>query len=258
LAVEGDWREAPFWIWTRENPLRRRLFVRQLSDEMILTDRQYWEARLPLAPGKDGRRAVEQLLDLRRQGVKIRGRAFITTLWARLALGDLFLHGIGGGNYDRVTDRIIERFFRRPPPGYLILSATLFLPIASTNEKLEDPAAVDRRLRELTYHPERQLKGIFPTAVVPHDMNELVAAKQLWIDTPATRDNAKVRCQAIRKINEQLQPPLADIRRNLIERRERAIEQERIKKFLQWREYGFCLYPEDALREFFEMLLPKK
>ena len=27
LAVEGEWQEAPFWIWSQENPRRKRLFV---------------------------------------------------------------------------------------------------------------------------------------------------------------------------------------------------------------------------------------
>ena len=69
------------------------------------------------------------MAELARSGVKIRSRALVTTLWARMVLGDLFIHGIGGGNYDLVTDRIIERFFGRQPPGFMILSATLHLPI---------------------------------------------------------------------------------------------------------------------------------
>ena len=59
-----------------------------------------------------------------RQGVKIRSRALVTTLWARLALSDLFLHGIGGAKYDQVTDRLIESFFDLAPPAIMVLSAT--------------------------------------------------------------------------------------------------------------------------------------
>ena len=33
------------------------------------------------------------------------------TLWARLLLCDLFIHGIGGAQYDRVTDLIVENYF---------------------------------------------------------------------------------------------------------------------------------------------------
>ncbi len=129
LAVEGDWRETPFWIWTAENPHRRRLFACPSGGETALSDRQEIELKLSVTPDADAGRAVEQLAEWRRKGVKIRSRALITTLWARLVLGDLFIHGIGGGNYDHVTDAIIERFFGCAPPHFVVLSATLLLPI---------------------------------------------------------------------------------------------------------------------------------
>ena len=66
----------------------------------------------------DAGRAVERLLELQHGGVRIRSRALVTTLWARLALGDLFIHGIGGAKYDRVTDLLMERFFGLHPPGF--------------------------------------------------------------------------------------------------------------------------------------------
>ncbi|MGD0517592.1 MAG: hypothetical protein ABSA26_08665, partial [Thermoguttaceae bacterium] len=89
LAADGQWLEAPFWIWSKDNPRRKRLFAKHAGNEMLLTDRQDINARLPLSAESDASRAVEQLADLGRRGVKIRSRALITTLWARLALGDL-------------------------------------------------------------------------------------------------------------------------------------------------------------------------
>ncbi len=35
-------------------------------------------------------------------------RALTTTLFLRTFIADLFIHGIGGGQYDRLTDRIVE------------------------------------------------------------------------------------------------------------------------------------------------------
>ena len=40
---------------------------------------------------------------LRESGVKIRPRAILTTLYSRLFLSDLFIHGIGGAKYDAWT-----------------------------------------------------------------------------------------------------------------------------------------------------------
>ena len=106
------------------------------------SDRAGLGARLPLAADSDATAAVEQLRQLRRRGVKLRSRALITTLWARLVLGDLFLHGIGGAKYDQVTHLLIERFFGLPAPGILVLSATLHLPIARPRARTEGTAAI--------------------------------------------------------------------------------------------------------------------
>jgi hypothetical protein len=282
LAAEGEWLEAPFWIWSKENPRRRRLFAKHGGDEILLTDKQDINARLPLSAEGDASRAVEQLADLARRGVKIRSRALVTTLWARLALGDLFIHGIGGGNYDLVTDRIIERFFHRTPPGFMILSATLHLPIKSMSPSPlgegqshtsplplgegrgegdaipQDPTAIDRQLRELTYHPERFLDDVFHKSKdIPDDVWSLVETKQKWIETPQTIENARTRCRSIRRINESLQPLLQERRRQLLDRRIQAVEQQQARRILSWREYGFCLYPEESLHDFLDTILPR-
>ena len=44
-----------------------------------------------------GEQAVAAWQRLEIKGIKIRSRALMTTLFARLFLGDLFIHGIGGG-----------------------------------------------------------------------------------------------------------------------------------------------------------------
>jgi hypothetical protein len=256
LAIEGEWLESPFWIWTAENPRRRRLFVRPGGRETTLSDRQNVELRLSLSPDSDGGRAVEQLIEWRHKGVKIRSRALITTLWARLALGDLFLHGIGGGNYDRVTDAIVERFFGRVPPRFMVLSATLLVPIERRSPTGEDPRVPSARLRELTYHPERFLGELRDLSKTNYSFaTAAVTEKRRWIETPQTRENAKRRCRGIRGVNERLQPWLAELRSQWERRRDFALADAKKEKILAWREYAFCLYPEDAIRDFFKEML---
>ncbi len=257
LAVDGEWQEAPFWIWSQENPRRRRLFARHAGNEVLITDRQDINARLTLNDEGDASKAVEQLTELAHSGVKIRSRALVTTLWARMVLGDLFIHGIGGGNYDLVTDRIMERFFHRTPPGFMILSATLHLPINRDAKKTASPTNIERKLRELTYHPERYLDGIFEKSKdIPGEIQTLIDNKRKWIETPQTIENARTRCRAIRGINESLQPWLENLLRQLYDNREKAAKQEQAERILSWREYGFCLYPEETLRDFLDTLLP--
>lgn len=246
LDIDGEWLEAPFWIWDRDNPLRRRLFVKQRGDEIVLADRKGLQRALPLSPEGDCQRAVERLAELADEGIRLRTRALITTLFARLFLGDLFLHGIGGAKYDQVTDLLIERFFGVRPPGYLTLTATLRLPIQHEPATADDARLVNQQLRELVYHPERHVRGLLGAG--NGEIATLVKEKQAWIQTPRTFQNAVQRHQAIEAANQRLQGWLADQRRHLIERREHIAAAARAQTILQSREYAFCLYPRDSLR----------
>jgi hypothetical protein len=246
LTMRDDWHEAPFWVWTKDDPHRRHLFVRSSGKERVISDRGHFEAKLSLGEDLDGARAAEQLAELRRHGVKIRSRALITTLWARLALGDYFIHGIGGGNYDHVTDAIIERFFGIAPPRMMVLSATLHLPIERPQRSAESIHDLETRLRQIKHHPER-----FFDEHEFGDVSPLIAEKQKWIDTEQTRENAKERCTSIRRVNELLQPRLTARRAELERRLDLATAEERLAKILDWREYAFCLYPESTIRDFF-------
>jgi hypothetical protein len=257
LATDGHWLEAPLWIWSAEQPQRLRVFICRCGNDYVISNRAGKTLRLSIDPEGDASDAVQRLMDWTRQGVKIRSRALVTTLWARLALGDLFLHGIGGAKYDQVTDRLIETFFRLPAPGIMVLSATLYLPISRPSEPSEDVRTIRRQLRDLIYHPETFVRE---TAALNGDKTAaaLVAEKQRWIDTLATNDNAYERWKSLNRVNGDLQPWVAARRQQLLDQLAGAQRALRHDKVLGSREYGFCLFPEDYLQEFFGALLPKR
>jgi len=148
LAREGDWLEAPFWAWQAGDRRRRRLFARMSAGTIHLrTGDQDWPA-LPLQ---------ELLQTLAAAGCKIRTRALTTTMYARLFLADLFTHGIGGGIYDEVTDDIIRRFYGIEAPAFLILSATLLLPIPHGNADERICGELAHALRDLRWNPQRHI-----------------------------------------------------------------------------------------------------
>ncbi len=182
----------------------------------------------------------------------------MTTLWARLLLGDLFVHGIGGAKYDQVTDVLIERFFGLSPPGFMVLSATLLLPVDRPQVTPERSRHIRQQLRELEYHPEQYIDGSCRSRFAPADgPSGLIAAKNRWVRTPQTPQNARARCRGIRQINEALQPWVAARRERLQRELAETLGALRTKQILGWREYGFCLYPESTLRRFLARLLPK-
>lgn len=256
LAEQDGWLEAPFWIWQTVDPRRQRLFARRVGKTVLLTDRRGLEISLPLSPGGDALGAVGALDDWAAKGVRIRSRALITTMWARLALGDLFVHGIGGAKYDQVTDALIWRFFGVAPPGFLAVSGTLHLPVAHQGDCGRAPRRIRQELRRLTFQPERYLDQIDPA--VPAEAWRLAEEKRDWVFREVTGKNCRQRFLAIRGLNRELrrwvEPREAGLRRDL----EVAEQSARASAILNSRDYGFCLYPAGALQDFFAGLLPKR
>ncbi len=258
LAGKDGWLEAPFWIWTTTHPRRRPLFAAFRRGRVIVSDGESLEIELPVTAEGDGAAAVERLCALESSGVKVRSRALTTTLWARLALSDLFVHGIGGAKYDEVTDRLFERFLGLPAPRLMVVSGTLLLPVRAPAASVDEQRELKQRLWQLRHHPERFLEENLHDGQGEHNEPwRLIAEKRRWIETPQTRENARRRCRAIREINVALQPYISGRRARTHERLgevNRALEAARL---LRWREFGFCLHPEDSLRRFLDRVLGK-
>ena len=247
--------KSPFWIWTDQDPRRRRVFVGPRGDELMLADREGLEISLRLSADADPSAAVEQLAGLAGRGIHLGSRALLTTLAARLLLGDLFIHGIGGAKYDRLTDTIIERFFCLEPPAYMVVSGTLHLPIYHQPTSPDMLRRAEWQLRELTFHPERFLAADNSAAADSSGQNggvpaRWLAEKRRWIAAAPTHDGARERCRAIRQANEQLQPWVADQRGRASADRENAVRGSALKRSSPRGEYGFCLHPEQSLRKF--------
>ena len=248
LATDGDWQEAPFWVWSREDPVRRPLFARQLAGETIISDRSALTQRLRLSESSEASRAVDQLGALRSRGVKIRTRALTTTLFARLLLSDLFVHGIGGAKYDEVTDQILRDFYTIQPPQYGVVSATLRLPVRPPRAPQENYRKTMRELRDLKFNPERYIDQ---SETLPSEVSKLdaiVAEKLKWVSERKVPETAKRRHDAIVAANEALQPFISGRRVRLRTKLSQLAEAERIRSILHIREWPFCIFAEPTLR----------
>jgi len=241
LERDGDWQEAPFWLWSDAAPALQRAFVRAGRDGLELTDRGPIRVRLPLADGDDAACAVEALIALGRQGIKLRPRALVTTMYARLVLSDLFLHGIGGAKYDQLTDLIVARFFGLRPPGFVTLSATVLLFEDRTRALTQAIRDGKRLLRELRFQPERHLA---PEA----GLEAALAEKRAWIASDLPRGQRLVRQRALERLNAQLSSALEDRRvQTETQLRQWSVELRRQAQ-LASREFAFCLFSENILR----------
>jgi hypothetical protein len=250
LAREGDWWEVPFWAWRAEQAQRSRLFVQPGKDRLLLRAGTVSWPALPL--GADHQATVSAWLDLERQGLKVRSRALTTTLFARLLVGDLFIHGIGGGKYDALTDELLRRFYALEAPRFLVLSATLHLPIAPRSVEPGQHAALARELRDLHWNPQRYLDG---RAADPQ-VQALLARKRDWIAREsAGAAERRERFQTLRELTGRLRSHVPGREEALGHELAVADAQLAENAVLQRRDYAFCLFPEQKLRPFCDKFL---
>jgi hypothetical protein len=249
LVRDGDWLEAPFWAWRPGQTKRSRLLVRLAGAKLELRTGEAPGPALPAEP----RAILEGWQQLDAHGYKVRSRALTTTLFARLFLADLFIHGIGGGKYDELTDEIARRFYLLEPPGYLVLSATLRLPLPTYPADPERCRRLARLLRDLRYNPQRHLN--------PHDRTQpalarLLEQKEDWINREPVEPGAKrERFLVLRQLTDQLHVAVAEHERTVA--RDLALCEALVQAnaVLRRRDFAFCLFPEAELRPFYERFL---
>jgi hypothetical protein len=240
LVSDGLWLEAPFWIWTADSPHRQRMFVRACGDGLEISDRRHVTFSLDVAPDRSADRAVEQWLSQEARGVRMRPRALLTTMYARLVLGDLFLHGIGGGKYDQLTDRIIRRFFELQPPHYLMISATALLFEDHTAELRDRIQSLRQRLRELRYHPEKH-------AIPSQEVARLTREKFTHIYAAVSDGQGRARHLAIEGLNAALQTHSTMSPQQAFLELEACATDLRRQSALASRDFSFCLFSEQML-----------
>jgi hypothetical protein len=245
LVCDGEWCELPLWAWRTGQRRRARLFARRQGGAIDL--RAGDEAWPTLQSNGDPARLVAQWLDLERRGYKVRTRALTTTLFGRLFLGDLFIHGIGGGKYDELTDALIAQFFGCPVPGYLVLTATLLLPLPRFSVDADQCRHLATLHRDLCYNPQRHL------AVPPQAAVEPVHAKAAWIARScSTHAERRERFLKLRELNELMRPWLQAEEERVRQARDECRDRLRVNDVLGRRDYALCLYPEEMLRRFYQ------
>lgn len=241
LVADGDWLEAP--LWGCRDGRRSRLFARLRGDRLELRGgAEHW----PTLPSpRRGPLFVETWRALEAAGFKVRSRALTTTMHARLFLGDLFLHGIGGGKYDELTDAIIRHFWGIEPPDYLVVTATHWLPLPAPRVRDDDWHALQHRLRDLQFNPDRHL-----AANPPDRLTSLVHQKRtLLAQTPTTRRERRARFRALRAVNADLAPAVAGQRDEVLARLQTTEHQLAQRALAHRRDWAFPLYPAAQLRD---------
>jgi hypothetical protein len=186
---------------------------------------------------------------------KFRPRALTLTLFARVCLGDFFIHGIGGGKYDEVTDAIIRDYFGLKSPAYQVLSATLHLPLPGFPATADDVERAERLVRDLTWNPQRHLT---PENLARPEVIALLAERAAAAaNEPPYSEHAARRewFSDLRDATQSLRPFVAAQLAGAEVGLTRARAEVRANAVLRRRDYAWVLYPEETLRPFLQRFL---
>jgi hypothetical protein len=261
LAFRGAEWELPVWAYRGGEP-RRRLFVApQGGSVRLLADR----AEIGVF-AMDDLCAFDELISplAGPRSWRLRPRALTFTIWARLFLADLFIHGIGGAKYDRISDAIVADYYGLAPPEMACVSATLRLDLPRSAATPGTIRSLRRSLRDLEWNPQRSLPsspsplrawlrawppGSELTEWVDQREQAVRRAMELRDTDPRNRPARRETFLEIRDLNRRLATArsneVAD-RRTELERASDGLDQNRIA---EGREYFFGLYDRAALEE---------
>ncbi|MHC4738938.1 MAG: hypothetical protein ACYS9Y_08560 [Planctomycetota bacterium] len=136
--------ELPFWFVSRASK-RASLYV-SLNDKSLRIGTADNVAGIIDSSGNK----KEQLLEiLVKNKCVIRPKAVTLTLFTRLYLADLFVHGTGAANYEYITDYLIRDYYKISKLSFGVATATMTLPANESNREFFFGLFTEQKLKKL-------------------------------------------------------------------------------------------------------------
>lgn len=236
--------ETPFWLWRKGEP---RFPLRVLSDErsthLLLGETPIHRIDFSL----DADEQVWGLRDALGDTFCLRSRALTTTMFFRLFCADLFIHGVGGGKYDNVTDTIIENFFSIKPPVYAVSSATVHLPTEAVVSGSDDIDKLRYQARDVNYNPDRYAApGVRTSAEFEVKLAE---KKQILESMPDRSKTERYKgFLRLKQLNHEMLAGTPSLEQNMESKLAAALAVQKQKSILQGRNYPFFLFPQKKIQ----------
>lgn len=249
LAVAADRVELPLWAYRDSGPRNRLYAARRQNVLVVLVGDE------PIARGGE---IGDITADGELAGWHIRPRALTQTIYARLFVCDVFIHGLGGAKYDIIADGVIRRFFGCPPPAYACVTATLRLPLPRRPAAEADVRAAARRVRDARFNPQRLLAAELAAdadARLRQRLSELIERRAAVIrqsdrlrrESPRDRAARRATFEAIREANAALAALSPGLEQRLTAALDAAREAARHNRIADARDWFYGLYPRESL-----------
>ena len=222
---------------------RSRLFVQPVSSGRLqLHDGQ---REIGTISSSSEQQAIAELFELRRQGWKIRPRALTLTLFCRVYLASVFVHGIGGAKYDEMTDALMQRWLGLTPPDIIVATATQRLFERFTEPRPEpEIVRLQHEQRLIQWNPELVQSESATSALVAalrHEKEQLRASS-------ISRAAKHARIQTI---NTALRFELTEYEQRVRQELQHLLASLPHQQSLRSREYAAILFPSETIKELF-------
>jgi hypothetical protein len=195
LPTSEMWVEVPFWFDDLATGTRGRAQVVRSDGGWALESAG---DRFTLDAAADGVAAAERLgAWLSSRNLRLAPRALALTTFLRLLVVDQFVHGIGGGRYDQVTDRLLASHFGLEPPRFAVTTATLIFPAAVGQSRVCLPCVMQEghrlrhsllgeRKREIVATINALPRGSVQRSLAFHNLHGALSAAA--VDHPALKE----------------------------------------------------------------------
>ena len=236
LVVDGGKIELPLWsIGPHE---RRTVWCEHTGGTVRLVD----EAGVVLAEfAEEPEQAIAALLAA---GLTLAPKALSLTLFVRGFASDIFIHGVGGGGYDRVTDDVFRRYYGVEPPAFVVASITMYLPLGMHVITEAEVSAARERLNRLDHNPDAMLSEVeFDSADERARATALAAEKSELVSAIAAPGaDKKALGSRIREVNTELGTLLAPLKETLSAEVASLESQRSTSEILTDRTYPLCFW----------------
>lgn len=222
LEIGDDRIELPMWRVDPETKHRHRAFVKV----------------------NDGRSEnSEEFVDSDLQHAVLWPRALLMTGVVRLVLVDLFIHGLGGKTYDRITEAWFSDWLGVDLAPLVAVSADVYLDFGIEPANAHDVGEARMRLHHLNYNLDREIADFEPKWAIRK--REIMERIESLPPRSAARYHAYLELQAINEELRRIHADLLDEARDRIRLREMAVAE---KGVLEARDWVFPFYGPEVLR----------
>ena len=236
MARFGERVEVPFWVLEDG-----RRTVASIARGML-----YADDRVVCALGGSQDAACAALAS---EGVLLAPKALALTMFERVCVADLFIHGTGGGRYDSVTDVMIRGYFGIEPPGFVVASMTAHAPLGLDVAPGASVAEIDQKLHRLKHNPDSVAAADASELGSAVDvLHELAREKERLVAAIGQPDaDRKALGLRIKELNTGMHRLLAPVTDALAVERTQAERREHARAVITDRTYPYFLYDLDAL-----------